>query len=191
MVGRELAEGGASLEQSLAALRSTTLLVRGDQPRYEECEALSTGWSDSMLSFLHRLSCADPLTGLATLAHLRERIGETYRALGASGQRGEHSDHSLVVVEMDRAGDRVEVAERVVLGGETARGVFAAGATVARVGTHCVAVLIRHDRRVEDRADLLRRMLESSDGVDAAVRVEVLPAFEPAALALLDELARH
>ena len=36
-------------------------------------------WSDATLEYLHDLSCEDPLTGLASLAHVRTRLDEIYR----------------------------------------------------------------------------------------------------------------
>ena len=48
-------------------------------PAFEAAEALSVAWSDATLEYLHDLSCEDPLTGLASLAHVRTRLDEIYR----------------------------------------------------------------------------------------------------------------
>ena len=50
--------------------------MRGDEPDFDATEALSVAWSEETLGYLHQVSCEDPLTGLATLAHLRARLAE-------------------------------------------------------------------------------------------------------------------
>ena len=51
----------------------------GTTPDFEAAEALSVAWSEATLEYLHDLSCEDPLTGLASLAHVRTRLDEIYR----------------------------------------------------------------------------------------------------------------
>ena len=65
-LGGVLAGDGVSLEEALEGLKATSTLVRGRDPEYAEVVALSTAWSEATLGYLHRLSCDDPLTGLAT-----------------------------------------------------------------------------------------------------------------------------
>ncbi|MFT4082055.1 MAG: hypothetical protein QM638_05675 [Nocardioides sp.] len=213
VAGRELAEGGVSLGESLEGLRLTTQLVSGRDPDYDEMHALSLAWSESTLGYLHSLSCADPLTGLATLAHLRERLTELYREARAAR-------HALVVTDARRlgesavgidpalrpeepSGDRRDpagpadsgalVAEslawarRLTLLGNTARSVFSSGATVGQVGHTRIVVLTPRDEVLPTRVSLLKRMT-----YDAADRVwiEGLPPNDRSAGMLLDELAR-
>ena len=79
VVGRDVARDGAALGEALSGLRTTYDLVLGGPPAFEAAEALSVAWSDATLEYLHDLSCEDPLTGLASLAHVRTRLDEIYR----------------------------------------------------------------------------------------------------------------
>src|SRR5262245_37308359 len=74
VLGRDVARDGAALGEALSGLRTTYSLVLGRAPDFEAAEALSVAWSDATLEYLHDLSCEDPLTGLASLAHVRTRL---------------------------------------------------------------------------------------------------------------------
>ena len=76
VAGRSLAQDGASLDEVLQGLRATTQLVSGADPAFADVQAIATAWSEATLAYLHRLSCEDPLTGLASLAHVRSRLSE-------------------------------------------------------------------------------------------------------------------
>lgn len=184
VVGRDLAEVGASLGESLDRLRSTTQLVRGRDPVFEETHALASAWSEVTLTYLHRISCADPMTGLASQAHLRERLAERYRGQDAGGRRGAAA---LVVIETQAPRDFVAHTKRITQYGEMARGVFGGSETVGRVGVRRIVVLAERDAELATRVQILRRML---DGRGMRVWIEGLPESERAATSLLDELAR-
>ena len=64
-------------------------------------------WSEATLGYLHQLSCEDPLTGLASLAHVRSRLSELYRCRATGTAPCPHT-HALVVLDLrrDRPGDR-------------------------------------------------------------------------------------
>ena len=79
VIGRDVARNGASLGEALDGLRATFTLMRGAPPDFESTEALAVAWSEATLEYLHQLSCEDPLTGLASLAHVRTRLAELYR----------------------------------------------------------------------------------------------------------------
>src|SRR5215213_3820037 len=79
VVGRDVARDGAALGEALSGLRTTYELILGIPPAFDATEALSVAWSDATLEYLHDLSCEDPLTGLASLAHVRTRLDEVYR----------------------------------------------------------------------------------------------------------------
>jgi hypothetical protein len=83
VVGRLLGSQGVSLEETLADLRTTYSLVLGTEPAFTDACAVALGWSEATLAYLHQLSCADPLTGLASMAHLRGRLTEVYRGVPA------------------------------------------------------------------------------------------------------------
>jgi hypothetical protein len=98
VVGRLLAASGVSLEEALTDLRTTYELVLDTEPAYADACALALGWSEATLAYLHQLSCADPLTGLASTAHLRGRLTELYRG-GTRGPAPLRDRFALVVVE--------------------------------------------------------------------------------------------
>lgn len=197
VVGRDLAREGASLHEALESLRSTYQTVRGLDPAYDDVLALSQAWSESTLGFLHGISCADPMTGLASLAHLRSMLEGLYRGQGPEFGRVRHR-YALVVVDLpsdpylDPDSDALARTLRLTRLGEATRTVFAGTETVAGSGTHRILVLARRDERLGQRVALLRRMLDTLDlhGHLARVWIEGLPPADAGAVALLDELAR-
>jgi hypothetical protein len=184
VAGRDLADAGASLGESIERLRSTTRLVRERDPSFEETRALSVAWSEATLGYLHGLSCSDPLTGLSTLAHLRERIGELYR-----GSRHDPGRHALVVTQVGSAPglDKLASSRRLTLLGHAARSVFDGQEAIGQVGPARVVVVATRDDALAPRVSLLRRMVE--DRADR-VWIEGLPGTDASAVHLLDELAR-
>ncbi|WP_240937903.1 hypothetical protein [Nocardioides sp. JQ2195] len=198
MAGRLLARDGASLDEALELLSRTTHLVTGGEPAFVDVRALSMAWSESTLAYLHQLSCEDPLTGLASLAHIRSRLSELYR-----GQLGRRSadlgeTHALVVVELpdDRPGrgargeDQFSRALRLTRLGEVVRTVFNGTETIGRSGTNRVVVVVERDARLGRRVALIRTMLATT-GHPTRVWIEGLPPTDAGAASLLDELCRH
>ena len=100
--GAQLARDGTSLAESLDALATTSRMVSGGEPDHAATRALAVAWSDVMLGYVNALSCDDPLTGLASLAHLRSRISDVYRAEDRHGTPAADS-HALVVVSAPEA----------------------------------------------------------------------------------------
>lgn len=184
VVGRDLAEVGASLGECLDGLRTTTRLVRHSDPTFTESQAVAVAWSEGTLAFLHRLSCADPMTGLGSQAHLRERLTELYREHGSGGMRRRFA---LVVVETTAPEEFVGHARRMTLHGEMARSVFAGSEPLGRVGVRRLVVVAARDARLPTRVALLRRMY---DDRPVHLWIEGLPGTDAAAASLLDELAR-
>ncbi len=183
VVGRSLAEMGVSLGESLEGLRSATQLVSHRDPLYAESHALSLAWSEATLEYLHGLSCADPLTGLSTLAHLRERISELYR-----DSRRDVREHALVVTQLPAPGhDRLGEARRLTLVGESARSVFCGTEAIGQVGPSKIVVVAPRDEALAGRVALLRRMVTERA---ERVWIEGLPSSDSSAAFLLDELAR-
>ena len=193
VAGQDLARDGASVEETLEGLRATWRQVSGTDPSYDVVTAVVTAWSETTLGYLHQLSCDDPLTGLASQAHLRSRLSELYR-LGEAGD-----GHALVMCVMpvgddpsEESGDHFTRAMRLARAGELARTAFAGDETIARLGSHRVAVLARRDDRLPRRVRVLRTLMSGVDPDGPAVRVwiEGLPASDGTAGMLLDELAR-
>jgi len=191
VTGHALAQDGAALEEALADLRATTLAVVGREPLYAEVHALSVAWSEATLAYLHQLSCEDPLTGLASLAHVRARLSELFRAYGPQVQES----HALVVMDLpaDRPGlargDPFARTLRLTKLGESARTVFPGGETIGRVGANRMVAVVVRDERLGRRVALLRTLLASSEH-PTRVWIEGLPATDCGASFLLDELAR-
>ena len=158
--------------------------------------AFLLAWSETTLGYLHQLSCEDPLTGLASQAHLRSRLSELYRACPGGAI---NDTHALVVCQLpdgdpsDGMGDHFTRAMRLTRMGENARTVFARGEPVARLGTTRIGVVVERDDRLGRRVRLLRNLLAGvdADRRTARVWIEGLPAGDDAAAMLLDELARR
>jgi hypothetical protein len=197
VVGRDLALDGISLEETLAGLGTTYQLVHGDEPDFAATQAISVAWSEATLGYLHQLSCEDPLTGLASLAHVRSRLAELYR-----GQRHEDAavreTHALVVVDAVQPRDVLTRALRLSRLAETTRTVFPGTETLGWLGRGRIVVVAARDPRLGQRTALLRRML-SGAGPDIGscagqgpvrVWIEGVPDSDLAAASLLDELAR-
>ncbi len=99
MVGRDMARDGADLGEALDGLRTTYARVQGGEPDFRAVRALGVAWSEETLGYLHQLSCEDPLTGLASLAHLRARLSEVYR-IAEQGGISTTTSHALVVLDL-------------------------------------------------------------------------------------------
>lgn len=199
-VGRDLARDGASLEEALEALRDTWRLVAAADPDLDAVAAFLGSWSETTLSFVHHISCEDPMTGLASLAHLRSSISALFRG-HVQGEGHPRDTHALVVVDLpyDRHGfrhrvngDSITRALRVARLGETARTVFPGSDVIGRLSTNRIVVLAERESRLGVRVRLLRRLIEGLDVGTQEVRVwiEGLPATDLSAGLLLDELAR-
>lgn len=200
VAGQDLARDGASIEETLEGLRATCQAVTGAEPGFDIVAALIAAWSETTLGYLHQLSCDDPLTGLSSQAHLRSRLSELYRLADADSPV---SGHALVLCAMpvgddpsEEPGDHFTRAMRLARAGELARTAFARDETIARLGTHRVAVLARRDDRLGRRVAVLRTLMDGlepadgSPGQPARVWIEGLPASDTSAGSLLDELAR-
>ena len=202
VLGEALAEGGTSLVEALDALAATARLVTGRDPSHADTRALAVAWTEAVLTYLNNLSCDDPLTGLATAAHLRSRIRDVYRE-GLERGTPPGDSHALVVVAAARASmaaGRDQVLREALHDarvGESVRTVFSGPETIARVAPGRLAVLTERDERLGRRLGLLRRLVDGGSfggtgDQPPAVRtwVEGLPPSDRAAGRLLDELAR-
>jgi GGDEF domain-containing protein len=197
VVGRDVARDGAALGEALSGLRATYQLVLGTAPSFEAAEALSVAWSDATLEYLHDLSCEDPLTGLASLAHVRSRLGEIYREAEFSDVHVSRS-HALVIVELvfrasvDEPGHHFTRAMRLVQVTEALRAVFSGGQTLGRLGLDRAVAIVPRSSDLGVSVALLREFLADLDLGDADVRVwiEGLPTSPDSCTRLLDDLAR-
>jgi GGDEF domain-containing protein len=197
VVGRDVARDGAALGEALSGLRTTYQLVLEEQPAFDATEALSVAWSDATLEYLHDLSCEDPLTGLASLAHVRTRLDEVYRESELTDV-GVAGSHALVIVELcfrqpvGVPGHHFTRALRLVQVTEAMRAVYSGGQTLGRLGLDRAVAVVPRTVDLGTSVALLRDFLADLDLGDAEVRVwiEGLPSSAGSATRLLDELAR-
>jgi hypothetical protein len=196
VVGRLFGSQGVSLEETLADLRSTYTLVLAREPAFTDACAVALGWSEATLAYMHQLSCADPLTGLASMAHLRGRLTELYR--GDTRAMAIRDRYALVVVEASAprltglADEVFGVDLRMSRIGESSRSVFGGGETICRIGPRRIVVLAPRDDSLARRMSLLRSLLEVGERGQGGVRIwtEGLPLGPESVASLLDELSR-
>ncbi|HET7387697.1 MAG TPA: hypothetical protein VFJ19_13650 [Nocardioidaceae bacterium] len=197
VVGRDVARDGAALGEALSGLHATYALILGTEPEYAAIESLAVAWSEATLEYLHDLSCEDPLTGLASLAHVRTRLSEIYRDAELSDESVQTS-HGLVIIELcdETPGSGPEHhftrALRLVQVTEVVRSVYSGGQTVGRLGLDRAVVVVRREPDLGMSVSLLRDFLADLDlgAADVRVWIEGLPASADSATRLLDELAR-
>ena len=200
VVGRSMARDGASLGEALSGLRTTYAALGDAAPDFSATEALCVAWSEATLEFLHDLSCEDPLTGLASLAHLRTRLAEVYREAGREGL-SVREGHALVVVDVARScthdtstddGLAAPFSRALTLAAvaDAARTVFSGGETVGRVAADRAVVLARRTPDLAEAVAILRETCGDLALENVRIWVEGLPADPDLAVRLLSELAR-
>jgi hypothetical protein len=194
-IGRLTAGDGASLDDVLTDVALTFQCVPGaGEPGFEVVRAVSTAWADASLRFLHAVSCEDPLTGLASMAHLRSKLLENYREQARCGETT--ASHALVVVELDPAwvpASHFDRVLRLVDIAECMRRVYDGEETIGRLTVSRAAAVVRRDERLGSSVTTLRNLLTSwhdEGGVATKVWIEGLPPTSESADVVLDELAR-
>jgi GGDEF domain-containing protein len=197
VVGRDVARDGAALGEALDGLGATFRLVTRTDPDFASTQALSVAWGEATLEYLHQISCEDPLTGLASLAHVRTRLAELYRDAQQTDVSVQ-SSHALVVIDV---GPRTEPAAaehtftrtlRMVQFGEVTRAVFSGGETIGRLGPDRAVSVVPRRLDLGTSVALLRELVRDVAPGRGGVRVwiEGLPTSPDSAARLLDELAR-
>lgn len=200
VVGRDLARDGVDLGEALSGLRSTYTLTVGREPDYQATRALCVAWSDETLGYLHQVSCENPMTGLASLPHVRARLVEVQRGAERDGGTASAS-YAMVVVDLPdadtwpvgrpgvphpdhfaRSLEIARVADRIRL-------VFGGGETIGQVGPCRLLVLATRDVRLARQVVLLRELLDEI-AYGARVWIEGLPGSSAGIAAQLSELAR-
>jgi hypothetical protein len=196
VVGRDVARDGAALGEALSGLRATYQVVLGRAPDFDATEALSVAWSEATLQYLHDLSCEDPLTGLASLAHVRTRLSELYREAELTDQ-GVNTTYALVIVDVRARGPvdapqhRFTRALRMVQVTEAIRAVYSGGQTIGRLGLDRAVAVVGRTTDLGMSVALLREFLgDLRMSAEARVWIEGLPASAESASRLLDDLAR-
>ena len=197
MVGHEMARDGADLGEALDGLRATYARVLGGEPDFRAVRALGLAWSEETLGYLHQLTCENPLTGLASLAHLRARLSEVYR-----GEDPEESNvsasHALVVIDLPLLGRPALWEESfgstmwLVRLAERARMVFPGEETISQAGPGRLVVLAGRGDRLAQRVGLLGDLVDDlvPETWRTRVWIEGLPPSDHGAGLLLAEIAR-
>lgn len=194
-LGRARAEAGVGLAESLDDLVAlAAVLPEGLMPVgaiASLVRALAESWAEAGVAPVLRVTCEDPLTGLATPAHLRTRLAELYREAERSGEQPA-AVATLVVIRPRWQVARPELLFRRVLLGEVVRTAFSGGETLAALGPRGVAVLARpHDRLAAQIRATVRLLADRlGDAVTVEISYRPLPPTLPAAYELLDRLAR-
>ena len=197
MVGHEMARDGADLGEALDGLTATYARVLGGQPDFRAVRALCLAWSEETLGYVHQLSCEDPLTGLASLAHLRARLSEVYR-IAEQGGTSTTTSHALVILDLPLLArpsaweDAFESTLRLARLAESARMAFPGGETICQANKRRLVVVAQRSDLLARRVGLLRSLVQDAtpDNSRARIWVEGLPPTDDGAAMLLDEIAR-
>lgn len=192
VTGRMMAREGVDLGEALDELRSATEQAAGREPTFEEVRALGMAWAEETTAYVHQLSCEDPLTGLASAAHLRARLSEVYRGARLNGVDPAAS-YAVAVVEVPvTATDPFNNALWMVRVVEVLRISFPGEESVAAVGPSRLAVLVPREEHLGIRLAGLRVDLEELAGPgEVAVWLEGLPGGLEGAVRVLDDLLRR
>lgn len=209
-LGRARAAAGAGLPETvgdLAALHAVLADPEAEHARPDidpdrtparQLTATVLAWVDEAMEPLREADVTDPLTGLASTAYLRARLGEIYRKARRDG-RWADSRHALLVVSVDD--DTATGWSRMtnmVLVADVLRSVFDGGETVAVLGERTAAVLTERGDELAGRAVLTRRLVVERAAADPGlravrqplIRMVRLPASHERACELLRRLGR-
>lgn len=196
-IGESAANSGVPLDEILIGLERVYAEVRGAEPPFAVTRTLTMAWTESSLQYLHAMSCEDPLTGLASLPHVRSGLNEIYRMCERTG--GQVTDEwTLVVAEVARS----DLAEPPRWGGlamldiaEAIRTAFDDRVSIGRAGRHRVVAIVRRDATLPMAVSAAQELLATqgtgmSPVESTRVWIEGLPPTSTGASLLLDELAR-
>ncbi|GAA4817308.1 hypothetical protein ACFQ0K_08820 [Nocardioides caeni] len=100
--GTTYALEGESLDVCLRDLDATLMAIDGMPAPPDLVRRAALAWGDAVQRHYTCLTCADPLTGLATLHHLQAQVADLYRAAadGHTSEREVSRTHGLVVIEL-------------------------------------------------------------------------------------------
>jgi hypothetical protein len=167
-LGHARAEAGVGIGETLVDGAELYAVLGEKGPPFAVVRALAEAWVDVGLEPLRMATCEDPLTGLASAAHLRTRLAEVYREAERAGE-GVHGVYALVVVStgLDGAVRWDGLLRRLALG-ECLKSVFSGGETLASLGQSVVVGLVPRTPMLGAMVESLRRRLaEVATGVQA------------------------
>jgi GGDEF domain-containing protein len=144
----------AALHAVVSDPASTNGLVSADPDATPSglLQVAALAWADESLGELTDARTTDALTGLATHAYLRTRLGEVYRQAQRDG-RTAHDSHVLLVITLDLA-DVVGWSRvmAMVLVADVLREVFDGGESSAVLGPSVAVVLAEREPSFGQRA---------------------------------------
>ena len=138
---------------------SRTSAWRAGEPGFEVVRAVSTAWADASLRFLHAVSCEDPLTGLASLAHLRSKMLENYREQTRRGETTPRTRWSSSSSTRLGPGLALRPGLRLVDVAECMRRCYDGDETIGRLTVSRAAAVVRRDDRLGSSVTALRGLL--------------------------------
>ena len=208
-LARARAQSGAGLEETLvdlaalhavvsdAAARDGLISADPDATPSKLIRVAALAWVDESFGELTSARTTHSLTGLATQAYLRVRLGEVYRQADRSGLRVPET-HVLLVVTLDLAEvlgwDRLTA---LVLVADVLREVFNGGESSAVLGPSVAVVLAEREPSFGQRALSAGWLINERLHTDASLRTACpdmrvigLPDTEQAARNLISQLSR-
>lgn len=188
-LGQVRAELGCTIEESMDDLAALYAAAGADGPPLPAVRALAGGWAESGLREVGAASCFDPVTGLASRAHLEARLCELYR-----DRRPGHPAERLclVVVDVD-APTALAGLPSLHRTSEALRRTFTQGCILARIGQGRFAAVAPIGPALPCSLEALESLLADTDEHDttvAAVWVESLPRTYRLVHGLLEDLSR-
>ncbi|MFP3713186.1 hypothetical protein [Puerhibacterium sp. TATVAM-FAB25] len=161
--------------------------------------SLAIGWAQGYESLPMRSTVRDPASGLPSGEYLGERLRETY---GAAVRQGAHAGDTHCLVVLDVALEDLDAwrrSARAATVGRTLDQVFGEGHPMAALSDGVFVVLCPRRDHTAQLAQTLRRVVEKNAAIlglaevmrrPTRVWVETLPDSHPAAVSLLEQLAR-
>ncbi|WP_017599167.1 hypothetical protein [Nocardiopsis lucentensis] len=181
-LGAARARAGIGIGRSLADLAAFTEAVEWGDPPLRLVRAMAEGWAEGARA---ANTCQDALTGLATPAYLRTRLGELY-PIGDDGPPT--VDHRLIVVTLDPTLDPWRRAARLIVLGYELRRFFDRGESVCLLSRSRIAVIAQEAEDLDGRLSELRGGPGWEHG--AGVWAVPLPPALREAMTLIDGLGR-
>lgn len=186
---------GESLQSLLDDLDQAFSVALLPAPDAALVRSIALAWSDSFLGLYSRITCVDPLTGLASRQHLQMHVAGLYESAPCGRW-------VIIVIETARHPHAIEVSEfpgpladavhmtvlRSAVGSELVRGELVAALSSRRCG-----IVAPRDVSLPGLVLRLQEQVRESLGPrlgTVRVWVEGLPTTATAAASLVDELCR-
>lgn len=201
-LGRQRARCAVTLGEALDDLSALAHAVGQAEAPAALVRQLALGWADETTAAQIAAGCTDPLTGLATPAYLRTRLGEIYADASRAG--ADPGERFALVVADARVGARVGArsggAESLLSSLDASGGlialrellgaVFSGGETIAATGPATAVVLVSRDEALLVRQRTLRDLIDLHGAPGRRTWIERLPSTLASARELIADLSR-